>query len=121
MKSIVLAAAATVAVGALPTTASSDPATRLMSEMRAAMSDQRINRHEGYHETGTHVGNNGQSGTSDTWGDLRGLRYANRDVFGGNATLTGFDGRQARQVDPDGKLHGDTRPERLNRERLCST
>lgn len=85
--------------------------------MKAASGGAALDRPPGFHEAGTVV-RDGATGTYEIWADLHALRSTGTHSFGAKTGTSGFDGRRAWAVGPDGAVHVDTSPQGLAGARL---
>ena len=114
-----LAAFLVVATCGRPKPGNVDEAARLMAQMKAASGGEALDALAGFHETGTTV-RDGVAGTYEVWGDLHALRSTGGHSLAGRTATSGFDGRQAWAVGPDGAVHVDTSPSGLSSARLST-
>jgi len=92
-------------------------ATRLMADCKRAMGGPAVDAPEAFHERGV-MTRDGRSGAYETYGDLRGLRSAGSQTFGGETRWAGFDGGAYWRAGPDGAVAKATDEQTLRGERL---
>ncbi len=112
-----VAGAALLAVTCAKRPAPADEAARLIAEMKAASGGAALDKPSGFHEMGM-VNRDGVRGNYEIWADLRTLRSAGKHTFNDQTITTGFDGKTAWAMSPDGTVRTDTTPEGLAVSRL---
>jgi hypothetical protein len=106
-----------LALGCAKPAPPADEAARLIAQMKAASGGAALDKPAGFHEIGM-VNRDGSRGTYEIWADLRTLRSAGKHTFNDQTITTGFDGKTAWAMAPDGTVRTDTTAEGLAVSRL---
>ena len=112
--------AAVLALGACATAPTpQQEGERLMALLKVASGGAALDAPAGFHEAGIAL-RDGMPVTYETWGDLHALRTRSEMTIGGTTRTSGFDGKVAWAMGPDGKAAIDTSEEGLAGARLSA-
>ena len=115
LATLIVAVVSLSACATLP--AAEQEGARLMALMKTASGGAALDTPAGFYEAGTAL-RDGAPAAYETWGDLRTLKSASRQTFGGATLSSGFDGKTSWSIDPSGAVTVDASPEGVADARL---
>lgn len=114
---LTLFAAATAGQAVSAVNGAEAKALELMAACKRATGGSALDKPDAFHEHGVMI-RDGQSGSYDTFGDMRSLRSAGSQTFSGKTRWGGFDGESSWHAGPDGKVAKSADPQVLKGERM---